>query len=211
MSELHGDLDALVTEVHRRVEQRALERSAMAERRVREVLEQADEEAADVVRQRARTAAVEAAELRERARARTRMDAERSRLRQREALLEKVWAQAQAALEDLADDRLRYSGALRELARLASAALASDEVTLASDARGRALLTPERLAAWGREDGVRYRLADPRTADLAPLGAGLEARAGRLVCDLTFATRLQAARGALREATMARLLAGADP
>lgn len=201
MSDLHGDLDALVTEVHRRVEQRALERVSMAERRAREVLERADEEAARTVAERARRSGSEVEVLRARGRARARMDTERASLRAREELLEQVWRAAERELAALAADPERYLAALRRLARLAAATLAATDVTLATDEAGRALLTPERLEAWGREDGVRYGLADdPATSP------GVEARAGRVACDATFATRLSEARTTLRETVARRLL-----
>lgn len=206
MSDLHGDLDALVTEVHRRVEQRALERVSMAERRAREVLDRADEQAAHTHAERARRSATEVEALRARGRARAQMDAERAALLAREELLERVWGAAERELAALAADPDRYLPALRRLVRMASTALAAPAVTLASDALGRTLLTPQRLEAWGREDGVRYRLAaGPATP------AGVEARAGRLACDATFATRLAEARTTLRETVAGRLLDGGGP
>lgn len=205
MSDLHGDLDALVTEVHRRVEQRALERVSMAERRAQEVVERAAEEATRTLAERARRSGTEVEALRARGRARARMDAERAALQAREELLEQVWRAAERELETLTTERERYLSALRRLVRLASATLAAPDVTLASDPIGRALLTPERLEAWGREDGVDYRLADG-----PPTFPGVEARAGRLACDATFATRLDEARTTLRETVARRLLGEAE-
>ena len=207
MPELHGDLDALVTEVHRRVEQRALEREAMAEKRAQELLERADEEVRRTLRSARERAHAQAEELRMRARARAEMEAKRIALRSREELLESVWSGAREALVRLCADPATYRATLRRLARMACAALGAPEIVLASDAHGRALLTEDTLDGWGREDGVRYLPAE------APLEGrhGLEASAGRLRCDLSFETRLDEAREMLRDETAARLMPAAPP
>ncbi|MEJ2665856.1 MAG: V-type ATP synthase subunit E family protein [Deinococcales bacterium] len=205
MLDLHGDLEALVAEAQRRVEQRALEREAAAARRASEILEGADADAAQTVKARHDHARVEANALRERLLAVGEMQAQRLMLEHREALLDAVWEETRRRLEAHTRDPSSYLATLRRLAALAARTLACDDIELATEPRGRALLTPERLEAWGREDGVRYRLAD------APLEAsgGLEASAGRLRFDATFEARLAHAREALREAVAARLLGDA--
>ncbi|HKI56444.1 MAG TPA: V-type ATP synthase subunit E family protein [Trueperaceae bacterium] len=207
MLDLHGDLEALLAEAQRRAEQRALEREAAAARRAEELLAIADADAERTLRERRSRTEAGVAALRERVLALGEMSAQRAALTRREALLSSVWEAARARLEVCASDPDRYLPALRGLARMAARTLPSEEIELASDARGQALLTPERLAAWGREDGVRYTLA----AAPARLAGGLEGRAGRLRFDGSFETRLQQAEQALREDVAAWLLAGAEP
>lgn len=207
MLDLHGDLEALLAEAHRRAEQRALEREAAAARHAEELLRAADEAAGRALEERrVHTRAVVAA-LRERVLALGEMAAQRAALERREALLDAVWDAAGRRLEELANDPPRYLAALRGLARLAARTLGAADIELVSDARGQALLTAERLAAWGSEDGVRYLAA----AAPGERGAGLEARAGRLRFDGSFDTRLGRARSALREDVARRLLAAGHP
>ncbi len=205
MLEPQGDLEALLAEAHRRVEQRALEREAAAARRAREILQGADEDAAATTEERLERTRFAAAELRKRVLARGAMAAQRVMLERREALLDEVWRVARERLAALPRDAGAYLASLRALAQLASRALAASDVELATEEHGRALLTPRRLADWGEQDGVRYRLA---AEPLAAVG-GLEARAGRLRFDGSFETRLQQGCVALREAIAARLGAGA--
>lgn len=206
MAELHGDLEALLAEAQRRAEQRALERETAADRRAEEMLAGADEAAAQTLDERRAHTQAESSTLRERLLARGDMAVQRAMLTHREALLDRVWEAAWAGLQARANVPERYLTALRSLARLAARTLRAPDIELASDARGHALLTPERLAAWGRDDGVRYTAA----AGPIDIAGGLEARAGRLRFDGTFATRLQQARTALREDVAARLLSGLD-
>lgn len=205
MLDLRGDLEALLAEAQRRVEQRALEREAAAARRAAEILEGADADAAHTLEERHDRARLEADALRERLLAVGEMKARRLMVEHREALLDDVWEGAGRRLEALTRDASSYLATLRRLAALAARTLACDDIELAAEPRGRALLTAERLEAWGREDGVRYRLAE------APLDAsgGLEASAGRLRFDGTFDARLGHAREALREAVASRLLGAA--
>lgn len=194
MSDLHGDLEALLAEAHRRAEQRALEREAAAARQADELLAGAEEAARRTLDERHLHADAEAGALRERLLALGDMAAKRVMLTRREALMDSVWDAAREHLRATADDPESYLAALRGLARLGARTLLTSEVELASDARGHALLTPDRLELWGRQDGVRYRRAD------APIGirGGIEARAGRLRFDGSFDARLEQARGALR-------------
>ena len=179
MFEVRGDLEALVAEAHRRVEQRALDHEASAERQAAQALNEAEGAAtAWLDEARARTQEI-AAEARHRLLAQGEMRAKRTAIERREALLETVWKRAGDELSALPGDERRYLGMLRRLAAQAALRLASSEVTLATEPRGHALMTPSRLAAWGAEDGVRYRLApEPR-----PILGGLEASAGRLRVD----------------------------
>jgi len=202
VADIHGDLEALLAEAHRRAEQRALEREAAAARRAEEVLHAADEAATHALDERRAYSRAQAEALRERLLALGEMAGQRLMLGRREALLDAVWDAASARLSACADAPDRYLPALRSLARLGAQMLAADEIELASDARGHALLLPDRLADWGREDGVRYRRADAPIA----ISGGLEARAGRLRFDGSFETRLEQARSALREEVAAWLL-----
>lgn len=203
MAELHGDLEALLAEAHRRAEQRALEREAAAARRAEEILHGANEAAEEILEERRVHSRTASEALRERLLALGEMAAKRAMLVGRERLLDAVWEAARAQLDACAAAPERYLPALRDLARVAARTLAADEVELASDVRGHALLSTERLAAWGREDGVRYRRAD----DPIAISGGLEARAGRLRFDGSFETRLEQAREALREEIAALLTA----
>lgn len=204
MLEVRGDLEALVAEAHRRIEQRALEEEAAAEKRAAETLAIARREAGASLEEHRRRARLEAAEIRRRVAALGVVQARRAALQRREALLDGIWEGARRELEAVADDPGRYLAALRRLASLASRTLAEDEVVLASDVRGHPLLTSERLQRWGHEDGVRYL----RAASPAELAAGLLASAGRLRVDASFENRLAEARLALREALLGRLLTG---
>lgn len=205
MLDLRGDLEALVAEAQRRVEQRALEREAAAARRAAEILERADADAAQLLEERRGRAGLEADALRERLLAVGEMRAQRLMLERREALLDSVWEEAGRRLEALTRDPSAYLATLRRLAALAARTLACEVVELAAEPRARDLLSPERLEAWSREDGVHYRLVgDPLAAS-----GGLAASAGRLRFDGTFEARLAHARETLREAVAARLLADA--
>lgn len=205
MIDLHGDLEALLAEAHRRAEQRALEREAAAARQADELLAGADEAARRTLGERRLHAEAEAAALRERLLALGEMAGQRALLTLRESLLDGIWDTARARLRACADDPGRYLPALRSLARLGARTLLAHDVELASEARGHALLTSERLDAWGLEDGVRYR----RAAEPIAITGGLEARAERLRFDGSFDTRLAQARAALRERALGWLLADA--
>lgn len=207
MADLHGDIEALLAEAHRRAEQRALEREAAAARRAEEVLASANDAVRRTLDARRAQTLTETDAARERVLALGRMAAQRAMLVGREALLERVWDEARRRLQACAEDPERYLEALRRLARLASHALPPGDLELASDARGHALLTPDRLGAWSREDGVRYDAA----AGPADIDGGLVARAGRLRFDGSFETRLQQARSVLREDVAARLASAAEP
>lgn len=203
MFEVRGDLEALVAEAHRRVEQRALDQEASAERRATQALDEAEGAATALLAEARARAAEAAAEARHRLLAQGEMRAKRAAIERREALLDAVWERAREELAALPGDAERYLGTLRRLAALAARRLASGDVTLASEPRGHALMTPARLAAWGAEDGVRYRLA----SDPLSIEGGLQASAGRLRVDASFETRLEEARRTLREPTLALLLA----
>jgi vacuolar-type H+-ATPase subunit E/Vma4 len=204
MLEVRGDLEALVAEAHRRVEQRALEQEASADRRSAEALDEARHAVAAILHDHRERTRSEASEAREHVLALGEMRSKRVALEQREALLDSVWSAATERLEALPDDKDRYLATLRRLAALAARNLRAAEVELASEVRGHDLLTRERLEAWGAEDGVHYHRA---AAPVAMMG-GLLASAGRLRVDSRFDTRLQIAREELREAAVARLLAG---
>ncbi len=207
MFDVRGDLEALVAEAHRRVEQRALEHEASADHRAAQTLSEAEAAAAALRAEASTRAADAAAEARHRLLAQGEMRAKRAAIQRRETLLEAVWDHAREELSALPGDPERYLATLRRLAALAARRLAASEVTLASDARGHALLTPSRLAAWGAEDGVRYRLAP----EPIPVLGGLQASAGRLHVDATFETRLEEARRTLREPILTLLLEGPGP
>ena len=204
MLDVRGDLEALVAEAHRRVEQRALEQEANAERRSAETLNEARDAAAAIVEDHRQRTEAEAAEVRVRVLALGEMRAKRVALEQREALLDIVWERARARLEALPDDRRRYLATLRRLAALAAQSLRVGEVELASEVRGHDLLTTSRLEAWGTEDGVRYRRAP---APVTMMG-GLVASADRLRVDVSFDTRLRIAQEELRDGAAALLLEG---
>ncbi len=205
MLDVRGDLEALVAEAHRRVEQNALDKEASADRRSAEALDEARNAVAAILHDHRERTRTEASEARAHVLALGEMRSKRVALEQREALLDAVWSAATARLEELPDDGRRYLATLRRLAALAARNLRAAEVELSSEVRGHDLLTPERLEAWGAEDDVHYRRA---AAPVAMMG-GLMASAGRLRVDSSFDTRLQIAREELREVATARLL-GSD-
>jgi vacuolar-type H+-ATPase subunit E/Vma4 len=202
MLDVRGDLEALVAEAHRRVEQHALEQEASADRRSAEALDEARQAVAAILHDHRERTRSEASEVRAHVLALGEMRSKRVALEQREALLDAVWSAATARLAVLPDDPRRYLATLRRLAALAARNLRAAEVELASEVRGHDLLTPDRLEAWSTEDGVRYQRA---AAPVAMMG-GLVAGAGRLRVDSSFDTRLRIAREELREAATARLL-----
>ena len=194
--ELHGDLEALVTEVHRRAEQRALEREAAARKRAAEVLENARNAAAQELERRHRRATTQADEQSRRVLAQGELEALRLDLRAREALLEAVWGEAARRLETLRRDPEEYGRALERLLALAAATLGAAELDVEVDAADADAVTDERATTWGSRLGVRVTVL--RRAGGAGAEGGIVVRSGRLAFDAGFATRLSEARTLLR-------------
>lgn len=243
--DLHGDLEALLTEVHRRAEQRALERESAAEARARQVISEAQTEAEADARTRLEEARGEARELRRRLNAQHELERQRAALAAREERIEAVWAAAEARLHELAGEPEAYRAVLERLALMAADTLAGPgrpeedpagaagasegppgaprrarpataaaapeapppTLTLAADASGAALLDTDTLERLARRGPARFVLAEERL----PGWGGLEAGAGRLRADLTFDTRLDQARRALRERVWQALQGERDP
>lgn len=197
---LLGDLEALLAEIRRRAEQRVLALESRVQREAEALrqagAEQAEAEAAQLAEQARR----EAAALTRKLRMQGVLAAQRHLLQAREALLVEVWAEAEAALRALVASP-DYPAVLRRLAAGAVAALGTRAIVLAADDYGHALLTPERLAAWGTELEVRFEAAP----EAAPIWGGLWAWSGRLRYDASFETRLALAKARLRDPLLVEL------
>ncbi len=203
MAEVIGDLNELLNVLGRTARQEALSQEAEAKRYAQHVLEQAKAQAQQVQATILEQAQKQAEEARRRILAQARLQAQRTRLQAREALLDRVWQEAEKRLQALTSQPDAYAEALRRLALLTGQILGGPTVTLAGDPQGHTLLTPERLAAWSREAGLTFQAA-PAPADT---WGGLVAtdESGRRQVDATFPTRLALARETIREDVMALL------
>ena len=180
-----GELGGFLAEIRRQAQQRALAIEQEAEKQASAILaetaSQIQQSAGEVDRKAARQAEQEARQIR----ARGELEARRLLLTSRETLLERVWKQAEARLRALVHSP-NYRDVLKRLALEAAGELAEREITLAADATGHDLLTPEVLESWSAESGITFR----RSAQPAAAWGGLLASSGRIQCDNTFATRL---------------------
>ena len=202
MPELIGDVDELVSLIRRSATQSVLDAREEARQESQEILDSATEEIEQMQAEANVAAKREAEALHRRTLAQAALDIQQQHLQRREALLDSVWDEAKARLRLLVDDP-QYVAVLKRLALEAATALATDTVTLASNAKGHDLLTPERLADWGAEAGTTFRRA-PHPAE--PWGGLFAAdEAGRRVVDNSFPNRLALAREELREQVAALL------
>jgi vacuolar-type H+-ATPase subunit E/Vma4 len=199
-----GDLDALLAGIRRQTQQHALVCTTEAQQLASAVVAEAETQATELLEAAAAEAEHEADALEQRLLAQAELEAMRLWLLAREELLERVFVQAEAELAALVTGP-DYGAVLERLAALAAAALSGPVIILRADPHGHELLTPERLAAWGR-GGVRFERTEPRPDG----GGGLVAEHGRERFDASFASRLTEGRSGLREAVFARLT-GAAP
>ncbi len=196
MPEVLGDLDELLAVIRRTAQQKALNEVAEAQQRAERILQQAQAEAQRIREDTLARARKQAAQERRRRLAQAALEVQHRRLEAREALLNRVWAEAERRLRAL-PAQPDYPAVLQRLAYLAAGILGTGRITLAADPQGHAALTPERLAAWSQEAGVTFERA-PQPADT---WGGLIAvhEDGRRQVDATFPTRLELAREELRE------------
>jgi vacuolar-type H+-ATPase subunit E/Vma4 len=143
----------------------------------------------------------DAAVLEQRLSAQGALEQRRRFLTAREALLERVWEQAEAELRCITEAP-EYLQTLEALAFEAGASLGVTRLELAADPRGHQLLTAPRLSSWSQEAGVMF----DRAKQPLDTWGGLLARNGRLCYDATFASRLAWARKNLRERVFAQLM-----
>ena len=194
MAAILGDPEALVAEVGRRAQHRAVEIAEDARRRAAAILEGAREEA-DLIRKRsvAETEHQVTALIRRNA-ARAELEAKRRFIALREAPIKRVWDAAEQRLREVVR-QLGYVDVLRACALCAARELGAREVVLAADPAGHELLTPETLERWSQDAAVRFL----RTPEPASAWGGLIATSGRSRFDATFPTQLAAAHQSLRE------------
>ncbi|UCH25945.1 MAG: hypothetical protein JSV66_18840 [Trueperaceae bacterium] len=200
MSQVMGDVEVLIASIHRRAEQRGLVIEAEAEQRAAEVIEQSRVRAQEVAEMLRRQSVKEAQQLEQRLVAQGTLERRRRLLVEREALLERVWAQAEVELR-LLTETPDYELTLKTLACEAARSLGVERLVLAADPKGYLLLSADRLCDWGREFGVVFERAEC----LDDCWGGLLARHGRLRYDATFSSRLTWARERLRERAYALL------
>jgi vacuolar-type H+-ATPase subunit E/Vma4 len=201
VSELYGNLDALVAQVRRRAEQRALAALASTEEQAKHIAEEGAERARTAARaaEAAGRVAVEAARKERQATLDTKLH--RRRLEARERRLEKIWAAAEEALLQMASAQAGLLDHLPALARDAARSLGGDEVVVSLDAHHHAMVTADMVAAWAEVGGPALRLEPEPLAR----GHGLVARSGRATVDATVENRLQQARDRLRSEIVALL------
>lgn len=196
MAELIGDVDELIGLIRRAATQSVLDAEEEARRQSEEIVAAATEKAHAVQAQAHAAAQRDAEADYRRSLAQADLDLQEEHLHRREALLDRAWTEAETRLHALVDSP-GYAVVLQRLAQAAATALGSDPVLLAADAKGHALLTPERLADWSQAAGVRFQ----RQREPAAIWGGLMAadETERRVVDSSFASRLALAREALRE------------
>ncbi len=194
MSEIRGDVNALVAQVHRRAEQRALALETQTSAQVEQIESEGEARAAALEAELIEMARVASRDVRGRRLAVADLRRRRRRIEAREARLERVWTGAAAELrrrEGGSDTR----GALAALARDAGHRLGGDEVQIRLDAGRLAQVTAQDVAGWSDAAGPRLIL-DPRPIER---GHGVIASAGRVSVDATFEGRLARARERLRD------------
>lgn len=194
MAEILGDWEALIAEIRRRAQHRALEREEDASKRSAAILADAGERRASIERQLKQQGGLQLAALLRRNRAHGELEARRRFAILREEPINQVWQEAEARLRALVTQP-EYREVLQSLAMLAVRELGARELVLATDPAGHALLTPEILEQWSKEAQVQF----VRAQSPAATWGGLLATSGRNRFDATFPTRLAEAQRALRE------------
>jgi vacuolar-type H+-ATPase subunit E/Vma4 len=203
MSELLGDIDALVAQVRRRTEQRALALVTQTDTHVDRIECEGRARAEAIEADLIETGRVASREAGRQRRAVADLQRRRRRLEAREARLDRVWQSAAAELER------RVAGpdglaVLAVLARDAAARLGGDEVQVRLGADQRDRIDAEVVAGWSGPAGPRLRW-DPRPLERG--SRGVIVSAGRVSVDATLEGRLQQARERLRDEVAALLTA----
>lgn len=194
MASILGDPEALIAEVSRRAHQRAVEIAEDTRRRSNAILEGAKQESEAIRRQAAQDADRQAAAVERGNAARAELEAKRRFIEMREEPIELVWRESEERLRGVIKEPA-YLDILKRLALRAAHDLGAGELTLAADPIGHTLLSDELLEHWSKDGGVQFRRADQP----ADIWGGLIATSGRVRFDLSFDTRLESARRALRE------------
>lgn len=203
MAAILGDPEALAAEVCRRAHHRAVEIAEDARRKAAAILDGAREEAQKLRRESAQETERQVAAVERRNAARAELEAERRFVTLREAPIERVWSAAEQRLRELVR-QAGYQDVLKNCALRAARELGAEELSLAADPAGHALLSTEVLERWSREAGVRFI----RASQPAAIWGGLLATSGRSRFDASFATQLAAAQQGLRERVFAILSKG---
>ncbi|HUA19189.1 MAG TPA: V-type ATP synthase subunit E family protein [Bryobacteraceae bacterium] len=204
MAAILGDPEALAAEVSRRAHHRAVEIAEDARRRAAAILEGAREESESIRRQSAQDRERQVAALERRNAARAELEARRRWIALREAPIQRVWQTSEQWLRAMIGQP-EYRAVLKLCALRAARELGTQELTLAADPAGHALLSVDALEQWSREAGVRFI----RASEPAATWGGLLATSGRSRFDATFPTQLAAAQQALRERVFEILSKGA--
>lgn len=194
MATILGDPEALVADVLRRAQHRAVEIADEARRHAASILESAKQESESLRRQSENATERQAATLARRNAARSELEAQRRLTQLREEPINRVWAGAEERLRDLVKQPA-YREILKSCALRAANELGATEFALAADPAGHELLSAETLDRWSKEGGVQFR----RTTKPAATWGGLLVTSGRLRFDATFSTQLELARVRLRE------------
>jgi len=185
MPEVMGQLGSFLAEIRRQAQQRALAIEQEAEKQAAAILAEAEsrvqQSAADADRKAAGQAEQQARQIRSRGDLETR----RFLLTSREAILERIWKEAESRLR-VSVQAPDYLDVLKRLALHAALELEESEITIAAGPGGYDLLTPEVLASWSSESGFTFH----RDSQPNDIWGGILARNGRTQCDNSFATRL---------------------
>jgi vacuolar-type H+-ATPase subunit E/Vma4 len=189
-----GDPEALAAEVSRRAHHRAVEIAEDARRRATAILEGAKEESESIRRQTERETERQLTTLVRRNAARAELEGQRRFVLLREAPMQRVWQAVEQRLREVVRQPT-YGDVLKRCALVAARELGATELVLAADVAGHELLSPETLAQWSQEAGVRFS----RAPEPAATWGGLLATSGRSRFDATFPTQLAAAQQGLRE------------
>jgi vacuolar-type H+-ATPase subunit E/Vma4 len=202
MSKIIGNLDELISLVHRTARQEELDIIAEANRRAEQTQEEARVAAKQFREELLQRTQQEASSERKIMLARHALAAQHQRIEHRERLIEEVWALAEQQLRDV-PTQPGYITVLRSLALRAAAVLHQPTIVLAADAHGHQLLTATRLAEWSADARVQFVQAEAPAA----IWGGIIASdsSGRQQVDASFAARLALARQELREAVAAEL------
>jgi len=189
-----GDPEALVADVLRRAQHRAVEIAEDARRHAASVLESAGRDSESLRTESAEATERRAAALARRNTARSELEAQRRFTQLREEPINLVWAGAEERLRNLVKQP-DYRDVLKRCALHAARELGTTEFVLAADPTGQELLSTEILDQWSKEGAVQFR----RAPKPAATWGGLLVTSGRLRFDATFPTQLELARVRLRE------------
>ena len=194
MTPILGDPDALIAEIVRRAQQKAVDVEAESNRQVSALLEQARKDSDSVRAAIERETAGALETLCRRSKAQGELEAQRHFTALRESPINQVWALVEARLRRLTRESA-YTGVLKLLAMMAADELGPGPITLAADPVGHSMLSEEVLKAWSTEAQIEFQRA------AAPWSAwgGLVGTRGRMRVNLTFPAQLTVARTVLRE------------